>query len=269
MRDKALGQLSSTPVRKRLPLIAEGLTNIQVHVQQLRHGIDESFNPSQSEILAQLAEEEAAKALILLDIVRTGWRDTKAINALFKAFYNHFSRCLYAELVEIKPTKFGELRDYVEVVRVNRHLDGPNDIDWEFSNDILRKRVDSLYVDLVEYEDDGPTWTDPSKGGSPFGTLTPASNLIDELGDAGCFTTAGLVVIADTWKGAQVDDETPWSEARERNREIFTALEVPAENISRKMLEQWHFPIGQLNLGLRIVSDDELEAERKRNHPGL
>jgi len=54
--------------------------------------------------------------------------------------------------VWIRPADFGELLAYLEHQRASLYLDGPNDVDWIFRNEVLATREETLYVDLVDAE---------------------------------------------------------------------------------------------------------------------
>jgi hypothetical protein len=49
----------------------------------------------------------------------------------------------------------------VDRERKEFYLDGPNDVDWIFYNDILRTREETIYVDFVE-NDGQHVWHDPT-----------------------------------------------------------------------------------------------------------
>jgi hypothetical protein len=51
---------------------------------------------------------------------------------------------------------------YVDLLRRNYYLDGPNDVDWLFRNEIMAEREERLYVDYVE-TDDGDMWISPRR----------------------------------------------------------------------------------------------------------
>ncbi|WP_165369319.1 AbiV family abortive infection protein [Rhodococcus sp. Q1] len=101
-------------------------------------------------VLQGFADEEAAKALILLDIARCGWTDAASVSSCMAAFYNHLSRGLYAEVYAGRPADLEDIRKYVDALRRQFYLDGPTGIDWVFRNSVIDDRETALYVDYVQ-----------------------------------------------------------------------------------------------------------------------
>src|ERR1700722_7943654 len=172
MEPRALKRILQLAEPKRLDAIAEGLGLLTEHVATLREDVvylAEGARARGRAVLGAQSEEEAAKALILLDCVRMDWRDRKAVSRQIGRFYNHLARCIYADVTQMRPGDFREVRERVDWLRRSHHLDGPNDVDWIFRNPLIAEREDSLYVDYV-HEEEGDRWSTPaSKKGSDFG----------------------------------------------------------------------------------------------------
>ena len=83
--------------------------------------------------------EEAAKYHILLDAVRTDRRAT-AFSTQLSRFNDHLAKGLYAGYQSTAPASYGESLAFLERERRELYLDGFNDVDWIFGNDILRER---------------------------------------------------------------------------------------------------------------------------------
>jgi hypothetical protein len=49
----------------------------------------------------------------------------------------------------MRPGTLAELQEYVDNHREEFYLDGPNDVDWIFRNEVLEGREGALYVDYV------------------------------------------------------------------------------------------------------------------------
>ncbi len=113
MEARSLTQLTTVPVTQRVALIAEGLDLIAEQVTtlhgDLRHLIEVGRRRSAA-VVDGLAQEEAAKPLILLDVVRMGWRDQALVQRQLRRFYDHLARGIYARVVDVRPADLAEVR---------------------------------------------------------------------------------------------------------------------------------------------------------------
>lgn len=268
MQARALKRLLSLPPAKRLDVIAEGLHLIAEHVETLRADLEVLGDARRSRgfsILSTQAEEEAAKFLILLDLVRHGWKDQQGVKRQIGYFYDHLARSIYAEVFDMRPADLKEVRVYVDNLRESHYLDGPTDVDWIFRNQLISRREDTLYVDYV-HDDDGDRWSTPARfDETVFGFTSPLLELIGALRRMGCASRAGLDVVADAWRGVELDDDTRWQSVRTLNDRIVETLvreglnEVDAtdEDASR-VVDRWSFPLSSLDLSELSVSLDRL-----------
>jgi hypothetical protein len=274
MEARSLTQLTTVPVAKRMPLIAEGLGLIAEHITTL-HGdllhLIQVGRRRSAAVVDGLAQEEAAKALILLDVVRMGWRDQALVRRQLSRFYNHLARGIYARVVEGRPADFAEVRRYVDNLRRSRYLDGPNDVDWIFRNTIMAEREDDLYVDYVVAEDER-FWTTPARR-DDYSAVRPGMiiELVIALDRLGCLSVEGLGVVATAWHGQLIKDDTPWKIVAAINRQIVDASlraglaqrELTDRDV-RLILEQWTFPLFYLDLKEEKVESKDLQAQRDR-----
>ena len=130
-------------VSEGLALIAEAANTIYASAKALsiqEHGRG-------SNILLGVAKEEASKYLILLDAIRCPRSPKQSLQKHLKRFSHHLARGIYAEASWWRVGTFGQLRKYVDMERADFFLDGPNDVDWIFRNEITREREEALYVD--------------------------------------------------------------------------------------------------------------------------
>ena len=251
------------PVAKRLDAIAEGLELLVEHVTTLTGDLVYLANGSRPRgalMLEALAQEEAAKVLILLDLVRLGWRDPLKVKVQIGRFYDHLSRCIYAEVSKMRPADFAEVRRIVEDIRQAYYLDGPNDVDWIFRNQLLSSREDGLYVDYVRYED-AAAWSTPARNDMlGFHAGTAVQRLVIALHRLGVTSRRDLEVLADTWAGQVIEDATRWSVAADLNAEMLARLDEEGAALpgardayGRRVISQWTFPLHSLDL---TESDD-------------
>ena len=116
-------------------------------------------------IIRSLVEEEAAKVLILLDVVRCPKGERNGRTRALNSFYSHLAKRIYAEACSWRPSNFYDLEQYIDLERREYYLDGPNDVDWIFLYDAKAERERRMYVDYVQdvTEQDGERyWVFPT-----------------------------------------------------------------------------------------------------------
>ncbi len=279
VQPRALNRLGQLPVAKRVDPIAEGLALLAEHVATLRRDARRLARNDRVRgftVVAAQAEEEAAKALILLDLVRMGWQDQAKASIQVQRFYNHLVRRIYVEMAEMNPATFGEVRSIVDSMRPSLYLDGPNDVDWIYRNQILATREESLYVDYV-HDEDGDRWVTPAAYDEMhFGHDLPVLDLIVAMHRMGLFARESLDVVSDAWSGVVLETDTHWVTVQARNRQILEALDargrVPPEATPQdagRVLDRWTFPLGTLELEERRVTVDDLQEMRERSLASL
>jgi AbiV family abortive infection protein len=268
---KPLAQLS---VGRRLEAVAEGLSLIVENVRSLRDDIAYLYEAKRlraAEVMTGLADEEAAKVLILLDLVRAGAADSQILKQQTTRFYEHLARCIYAEMAHMAPASFGEIERLVNLERRSHYLDGPDDVDWLFRNQLITEREQRLYVDYV-VDEDGPRWVSPKRFDDlGFGPLTEAPNLVIALEQTGCTSLAGLRICAEEWEGVHIDSDTHWQVVATINRRILGRLadQDPAfadasGESKRRVVDHWTFPLTSLDLRMEAVATADLVEQRAR-----
>ena len=121
--------------------VATGISHIVNNANRLDSAaakLSENDHRHAARIVGNLAEEEAAKGLILLDAVRCPRNRSADRDRTLGYFYDHLAKGIYAEACGWRPADFAEVTRYVESERKEFYLDGPNDVDWIFPN-----RIDS------------------------------------------------------------------------------------------------------------------------------
>lgn len=267
--------LMQLPAAKRLDAIAEGLELLVEHVTTLTKDLiylTDGSRPRGALVLEAQAQEEAAKVLILLDLVRLGWRDPFKVKVQIARFYDHLSRCIYAEVSRMRPADLAEVRRIIEDMRQAYYLDGPNEVDWIFRNQLLSSREDDLYVDYVQYED-GAAWSTPAgRDVLVFGPDTAVQRLVIALHRLGVTSRRGLEVLADTWAGQVIDDATRWPVVARLNARVLAQLDNDGAGLPdatdadrRKVINQWMFPLHSLDLTEIDVKVKDLQEFRERH----
>lgn len=275
MKPRDLVAVLNVPKAERLDLIAEGLKLLAEHVSTLRDDLihlQEAGRSRGAAVIDGLASEEAAKMLILWDVVRMGWTDIDAVRGQLRIFYSHLARGIYARLVEGRPADLAEVRGYAESLRHSLYLDGPNDVDWIFRNRVEADREESLYVDYVTSEGDS-AWITPAR--LSHLKLSSWPSMVVDLALAlhrfGCTSKEGLEIIAKEWEGVSLDDDTHWVKVEAINKSILEKLGTAglySNDLTqvdvRLALEQWIFPLGGVDFSPIKVTKTELLAERER-----
>lgn len=266
------------PTEKRLTKIAEGLDLLVAQVVTLEGDLAllaEAEHWRGLDILSAQADEEAAKGLILLDFVRMDQGNDEALARQLGRFYNHLVRCIYAEMAQMSPADLAEVRRLIDSMRESHYLDGPNDVDWIFRNQLLARREESLYVDFI-HDDEGDRWVTPAANDTFMypPSMAPVRKLVSALQRLGVMSVGGLAVVAKHWSSIELQDETHWQEVSGINRAIIeelvdrgiTSREATSEDAALA-IESWAFPMGDLDLEILPVDIAELEAKRANWQP--
>jgi len=273
MKPRQFDQIAG-PWKDRYALLSEGLTAIAENGQALENAAEElsvggHFRGAQ--ILRTIAQEEAGKFLILLDAVRLGRQNQKGFRVQLKRAGDHLAKGLYAKAAEIRPANFEELIAYIDHERESHFLDGPNDVDWIFRNQVLANREEVLYVDLVE-TDGNLVWLTPARFDILGGGGTPnAVSLMSSLMALGCNSPRALPLVASIWQGFTPKPNTPWTEVRPRIERTIQELRdhglvtvTLTENDVRLVLAAWPFPLHSVDLEKMEIDVSALDERRGR-----
>ena len=278
MYARRLGRIAQMPLPERFPVLAEGAELIAENVETLAEDIEALGEKRRYRAVAALrvfAEEEAAKVLIILDIARGGWRDQKVTKSALGSFYSHLSRGLYVQPYGGSPADLAEVRRYVDMWRREFYLDGPMEVDWIFSNDLITGREERLYVDYVEDENGDRRWVSPRQRSemldAPFSFPDPPSVVVQLVGSMrriGLLSVVGLEATRETFEGVVIDDCMHWQDLQPLNIKVLQKL-VDAGRITndavedaRYVVEHWIFPLTSLDLTLEKVDPAELKQAR-------
>ena len=258
-------------IAEGIPLIVQNAENLD----EVANRLSVAGEYRASEIIRGFAEEEAAKVLILLDVVRcpptSGQREST-----LNGFNSHLAKRIYAMTCS-RPdiSKFGELRKLVKLECKPYYLEGPNSVDWIVPNSIVTERERTIYVDYVHDITDSSSvyfWSSPEDGGyytAPYRRPESVS-LCRALCDAGADSADGLAVIADAWRGLVPSKETGRPELRERTAKMLDRLGEGWHSradaaATRFIMSCWSFPLWPLSpikSPARNKSLDQLRKER-------
>lgn len=260
------------PLKDRTAILVEGLELLSEHVATLRATVSDLLirgDPRGAAILDTVAVEESAKVLVLLDFARAGTKNQRRLRRTVQHFYDHVARGIYAEVAMTRPADYREVKEIVETYRPSLYRDGPNGFEWVFRNPIEDRREGGIYVDLVRDSDSGLRWATPqSADDDPLWSASYVTELVVAMRRSGLFTAVGLAASAEAWHEVELVDNLHWQGVRTRNVEILTVLvdnelqhpDITAAELAQ-VVEQWSFPLFELDLRKREVSQKELDKE--------
>jgi AbiV family abortive infection protein len=275
MHERRIRRLLELKRNQRFPVVGEGLARVGEHVAGLARSISTLKNAGDLKGAAALdiiCTEEASKILILLDLCRCMHKPNAEFEKGCKYFYDHLARSIYAYVHEANPSRYSEVVGYVKDNRPSHYLDGPNDADWIFRNDLMRQRENTLYVDYEEVEPGKYEWTGPD----PDLIYVPQriTKLVLSMQTAGMLTEAGARVVSEVWKNSSFDENTRWEYCSERNLAVLNTLSTSKKEVTRELVaarhvirEKWTFPLTQLDLFLdRSTTIEEFQEQQNRHY---
>ena len=269
-RGRTLGQL--TPSRQ-LDIIAEGLPILFKSADDLLQAADQlDDHPRAAAILVGQATEELSKILILMDIVRCPPNLRGGlVGNMFKWFYDHLPRLLYAEAQGWQPMTVAQLQEYADGSRRSHDIEG---FAGEFimPNSTLFARENRLYADIVTHEDGEPTWSEPSDWMPATWDRRPSVwHIAKALNDMGAFSRAGIDIVSEVWGAVDFADQTEcYSLPRNLTQQMLERLQA-AELISedaeqdqlRYLYNQWQVPMYRIDFKPIQVPLEELRAAQE------
>lgn len=249
----AAGDLLQLPRPEFLRTVSEGLPLIMENVANLRRESDEIAqhgNRRAVGILQAIAEEEAAKALMLFDAVRCPENRRHDFERLIPQFYQHLAKGIYAYYYNARPADVGETRRIIQGERQLFYREGEYG-EYVMRNWILHYREAQLYVDYVRREDGSHIWQTPYPPDVLGGDVVPSGiiHLAEALNMVNVFSEAGLEVASRFWGAIPIHDDG--GEHNEQEEEVPNPpwLELRAHNL--RMLEELQ------NAGIPLVEEHQ------------
>ncbi|MCB1393261.1 MAG: hypothetical protein KDJ71_08665 [Nitrobacter sp.] len=229
--------------------------------------------PREAAVLEGFALEEAAKILILMDMVRCPRRQLPArIGPMTGWFYDHLARIIYTEATDrIRATDVAYLRGAIEHMRKAHYLEGsmgeyivPN---WE-----LYIRESRLYADIEAYGDGDPGWSAPHVHDRFFKDFVPTTiKLVEAMASLGLFSVDALTTVSEVWDRLAF---ATTQDHRDATRLVWETLEqmqaaklIPekaSQDDANLLAWHWQLPMYALDLSRIPISLEELKAEQER-----
>lgn len=281
MRTKAIKDLAQLSGEDFFQEVSAGLGHILSNSTRLFNDACKLYEQERSQsasILNAFAEEEASKFVILIDAVRCPRVQKDIFTRQLRRFNDHLSKGIYVKNCKWRPKTFGNLIEYIEDECKEYYLDGPNNIDWIFRNEILQGREETIYVDYAE-TDEGHEWIFPRD----YPAIFKAPDLFEPnvlsissaLKDIGCIEPEALRIIADIWHPIKMTEDFHWQDVRKINIQVLETLkdkklliEQP-EQIYSKVVDGWPFPLYSIDFKLEKVSRDKLKEIQDKWTPDL
>lgn len=267
---RRLAQMSET---QRTEMLADGFPLLLESAQSLWAAATKlKDHPRESEVLKGHAEEEAAKILILMDVVRCPPNLVASrIGPMMTWLYSHLARILYAKATDWKPIDLSDLRKYIDMERRAHIVDGPIG-EYIFPNWTLYQRETQLYVDIAAFENGKLVWTEPSKMPLVIDSKPSVIKVAEALYAIGAFTPHGIEIIKKIWGAIEFNNTESHADAKRLSHASFKALDE--KNLFKKEIQNSHFsllfnnwqiPMYNLDFSIINVPIEDLLAERESN----
>jgi|ERR1043166_4552623 hypothetical protein len=255
---------------ERLDFIAEGLPVVLKSASGFLSASKAlSIHDREAEVLRNFAEEEAGKALILLDMARCPPKHIASkVGTMTRWFYDHLARLIYAKASSWYATDIGQLQEYVNHERPTHHVDGDYG-EYILPNQVIYFRESQLYADIAAYEDERPFWNEPKSTIGSLLRFDPSAYLaISALNVVGAFSRKGVRVVADVWGQEQFNSSKTIADAQRLTKAMLSRiidLGLPSDSATDKDVSQiyrWQMPMYNLDLSPIEVPMDELQRQR-------
>ena len=271
-------RLCQLPHRDRLSFLAEGLPIVLESAKGFWAAAEKlKDHPRERAVLENFAEEEAAKILIVMDIVRCPPKlIASKIDKLISWFYNHLARLIYAEALRWKPMHLSQLRGYVNQKRRGHFLEGWAG-EYILPNWAVYERESKLYADIEAYESGSLGWNVPHapfREDYSFLDFPPlALQLADAMQHLGLFTADGLHTTSEIWGKLEYRDEENHADAEKLTEALLNKLHIKKlivdsanDNHVAAIYQHWQIPMYNLDLSLIPVTLEELKAEQEAEY---
>jgi len=236
MKTKAIRDLNQLSDNDLVAQVSEGLELIYGHIHSIEADVKFLAEKNKScgfNILESVLKEESAKFLILFDAIRCPRVPPDNFTKQLARFNDHLAKGIYSLVYDFRPADFKEIRKAIERECHEYYLDGPNDFDWIFRNEILQTREEQIYVDYVESEGEH-FWLSPKRYHRPemhrfTSYLIPSVyNVASALYHTGCTKPDALLCIANIWRSFEFYDDFDWSKfitLRRRGKKLIESLD--------------------------------------------
>lgn len=297
MQRDTIRRLADLDDEEAFAIVAQGIASIVGWCERLEEGrvaLYRAGSYAPARVLRTIAEEEAAKVLILLDFVRCPRDRSQRRMKCLTWFQQHFAKQTYTEFHGRTSNSFGDLKRQIEHERPIYYLDGPIGTEWIFYNDFLARREQKLYVDVWYDDCNGkygwgspahPYWWPESieADGSPGWMLAEMAEsktskilqLVAHLYRSGSTSAEGLAIIAQIWREIVPTETMSVVDLEALNRRTVEEVELTLGGVVEdrdhedEFVRMWNFPMWSLDLDPKKITRETLEDERRRSEENL
>ena len=267
-------RLCQMPQKERLAFIAEGLPIVLASARGFWDAaLQLDGQDREAVVLARHAEEEAAKILILMDMVRCPKRLVSSrMGSMVQWFYSHLARLIYSEAVCWKPMHVAQLREYVDANRKSHHVDGAVG-EYIMPNSTIFNREGALYSDIAAYAGEDPSWSAPADLIHEFsfsGRPPRVVSLMESMFRLGLLTRRGVELTAKVWGAVEFVAEESFRETNDLTRTLLEGLiaeGLPTEEAKQEDVDQlyraWPLPMYNFDFGMIEVPLEDLQDEQE------
>lgn len=256
---------------QRLGFIAEGLPLILKSAQDYWAAAEAIKDRGrEAQILAGFSAEEAAKIMILMDVVRCPRKCiASCIGPLMTWLYEHLARLADAKASNWRPVDTKMLKDYMRPFLKSHYIEGAVG-EYILPNSELYERESNLYVDIAVNDDADPYWNTPlDRSGSLILRKPEALSVAEAMSAVGLFSLVGLKVVHDVWGQVNFNSAEDFSDAQRLTKSMLKqiteqglATETVTQDDVNKLYCSWQLPMYNFDLKQIPVSLDELKAEQ-------
>lgn len=253
--------------KERLAFIAEGLPIILNSAEGYWNAACRLNNTREGEVLQNHAAEEAAKVLILMDIVRCPKKFVSSkIGKIVRSFYDHLARIIYAEAVHWKPMNVAHLREHVDSRRVSHSVEGYVG-EYILPNWSLFSREHLLYADIMCSGNAVPCWNTPNHDEMGFVLELPlVLKLAEAMSAVGLFTLEGLEATSEIWGQMMFTKLESHADTKRLTTQLLQRLDeecllsaTARQSHFKILLNTWQIPMYDFDFSLINVSHEELK----------
>lgn len=269
--NRQAGVLCNMARPAQLDLLAEGLPIILASAQGFWDAATKlSDHRREARVLEGFCEEECAKIMILMDLVRCPRKIASSrVGKLTSIFYDHLGRLIYAEAQAWKPMHMTQLREYVDRSREGHYLDGFAG-EYVLPNWSRYSRESMLYADIEVYQPGRPHWNVPNQRGAIGLNLPPlVLGLANAMSTLGVFDRSGLQAVSDIWNQTEFLDKQNFEDSRRLTGELFDRLdaeklvtEAATERHASVLVSDWQMPMYNLDFREMPMKLTDLKAQQ-------